>query len=157
MRIDRKVKTMLKDAGAKLKRNRKHQVYELPDGKNVVISSTPSDVNAMHSQVRDIKKATKTEEPKPQKPVGTKERRNKPGRQGEPKPTPPPPMSMADQLRMAELRQEKESIAEEKEFLAIQIELMEQERRALNSEILDLKIARRKCFWCRFREWWRRR
>ncbi len=44
-------------AGATLKRSKKHLVYELPNGKNVVVAATPSDVRAELNMVRDVKRA----------------------------------------------------------------------------------------------------
>jgi hypothetical protein len=41
--MTRRVVDALKSAGAVLKRRKKHLVYELPTGQNVVVSSTPSD------------------------------------------------------------------------------------------------------------------
>lgn len=47
MRIDRRVAGMLKNLGAQLVRTKKHLVYRVAGHRNVVLSHTPSDVNAV--------------------------------------------------------------------------------------------------------------
>jgi hypothetical protein len=56
--MTRRVVDALKSAGAVLKRRKKHLVYELPTGQNVVVSSTPSDVRAENNALREIRKAS---------------------------------------------------------------------------------------------------
>lgn len=73
----------LKEVGARLKRHRKHLVYELPNGRNVVMAKTPSDYRAEENVLRDIRKATGV--PREAKPTSEpKERRKKPGRMESP-------------------------------------------------------------------------
>lgn len=98
MRIDRKVKALLKQAGAHLKRSKKHLVFGTPGGKNIVLSHTPSDGNAVHAQIRDLKQHLNIPKDPPRM---VKEKRSKPGRHGEERmrPAPPPNNALADQLR----------------------------------------------------------
>lgn len=46
----------LKRAGAWLVRAHKHQVWRLPDGRNFVMSSSPSDHRAAQNQMRTLKR-----------------------------------------------------------------------------------------------------
>ncbi len=66
-------------AGATLKRAKKHLVFELPNGKNVVVPKSPSDHRAEENALRDIRKAVGLpRETKP--PADPRERLRKPGR-----------------------------------------------------------------------------
>ena len=56
-----RVMQALRDVGARLKRSRKHLVYELPNGKNVVVASTPSDFRAENHALREIRKVSGAE------------------------------------------------------------------------------------------------
>jgi len=79
-RITDRVRQALAAAGAKLKRTKKHLVYELPNGRTVVVSSTPGDPNSDWYTLRDIRAAADV----PRKPTvvsAPKEKRRKPGRQ----------------------------------------------------------------------------
>lgn len=53
-----RAKQLLRNLGARLKRHTKHLVYELPNGKTVVLSSTPSDsYHGEQNKIRDIRHA----------------------------------------------------------------------------------------------------
>lgn len=88
----------LKDVGATLKRAKKHKVFALPNGQNVVIASTPSDRRSEDNALRDIHKAAGVQraEKAPAKPKA--ERRAKPGR---PEPQWTLKGGMAEALRVA--------------------------------------------------------
>lgn len=75
----RRVSAALAAVGAQLKRAKNHLVYELPNGRTLVFSQTPSDYRAEEKMLRDIRHATGTvSQPKPSEP--RQERRRKPGR-----------------------------------------------------------------------------
>ncbi len=64
--------------GATLVRTKKHNVYELPNGKRVSMANTPSDVNAVRQQLRSLEKALGLREG-----LGEPgERRERPSKQG---------------------------------------------------------------------------
>lgn len=46
----------LKRAGAVLVRQRKHQVWRLPDGRNFVMAATPSDGRASANQIQMLRR-----------------------------------------------------------------------------------------------------
>ena len=47
---------MLESARMVLDRSRKHQVWKHPDGRSFTMSSTPSDSQAVHQQIRSLRK-----------------------------------------------------------------------------------------------------
>jgi len=49
----------LKRAGAVLVRNKNHQIWRLPNGRNYVMAQTPSDRRAERNQARELRKALK--------------------------------------------------------------------------------------------------
>lgn len=53
-----KLQAALAAVGARLKRHRKHLVYELPDGRNFVTASTPSDRHADANALRQLERMT---------------------------------------------------------------------------------------------------
>lgn len=74
-----RVEQALRAVGAVLKRQKKHRVYELPNGKNVVLPSTPSDGrHGEENSLTDIRKAAGVSKPK--KVNRKTERREKQGR-----------------------------------------------------------------------------
>jgi hypothetical protein len=75
--VSGRLKQALDDAGAVLKRSKKHLVYELPNGKSFTIPSTPSDSRADLNAISDLRKVAGIE--KAAKPP-RKERREKQGR-----------------------------------------------------------------------------
>jgi len=50
------IQKLLKRCGAELKRQHKHQVWRLPDGRNFVMAATPSDHRAAQNQMRMLKR-----------------------------------------------------------------------------------------------------
>lgn len=130
---DRKVQTLLKSLGARLKRHKKHLVYELPDGKNIVMSSTPSDFRAENNKIREISRIAGLNG---QRGIEgeRREKKNRPGRfESKPFGT-----SMADQLVALKIADPPEVSALKKEVVALQ--------KRLNS-----------CPVCALLAWWRRR
>lgn len=75
-----RVTAALEAVGATLKRDKKHRVYALPNGRNFVLSNTPSDsVHAEHNALGDLRRALDL--PREVKPeTAPKERHAKPGR-----------------------------------------------------------------------------
>lgn len=59
--MDKRIEQALAEAGARLLRHRKHLVYELANGRRVVMSSTPSDRREVQNALRDIRKAVGTQ------------------------------------------------------------------------------------------------
>lgn len=51
-----RVDSILTALGAKLKRQRKHQVWQLPNGRTFVRASTPSDTRSDANNLRDLRK-----------------------------------------------------------------------------------------------------
>jgi hypothetical protein len=47
---------VLKDAGARLLRNNKHELWVLPDGRRLVVSRTASDKRAVHNLQAQIER-----------------------------------------------------------------------------------------------------
>lgn len=74
-----RVAKVLKAVGARLKRDRKHLVYELPNGRNVVLPKTPSDWRSELNCVSDIRKAAGVAR-SPKAATEPRERKAKPGR-----------------------------------------------------------------------------
>lgn len=135
MKIDRTVKGLLREAGATLKRSKKHLVFGMPNGENVVLAQTPSDVNAIRNQIKDVKRHLPKDPPRV-----AKVRSAKPGRSGEPRhqPAPSPNNLLADQLR---------AIGVVESTLRTQIEELEQ-------MVAHLANQRDACWMCRLRMWW---
>lgn len=157
MRLDRRVKDLLKRAGATLKSSKKHLVFEVPGHRNVVLSHSPSDRNAVHQQVRDLTKIVGKEEPVRREPA---EKRAKPGRYGEPrhKPSPPPFNAMADQLRAigtveAALREEIRSLNFQADMVTKAYWAERDRTVGLKNEVIRLRGLRAHCWMCRFRDW----
>lgn len=105
MHQSKRVLAALDAVGARLKRQGKHQVYGLPNGRQVVVASTPSDWRAEENALRQIAHAAGLPkaalDPTPNHRKG--DRRRKPGRPHAqwslprlpqeappPRPTPPP-------------------------------------------------------------------
>lgn len=59
-----RVSELLESCGAVLKRRRKHEVYELPNGQNFVRASTPSDRRSDLNNLTDLKHQLKVVVPK---------------------------------------------------------------------------------------------
>lgn len=137
MKIDREVRSLLRNVGARLKRHRKHFVYEMPDGQNVVLSGTPKDpTTTKKKQITDIKRAAGIHE---SKPAVIREKKHKPGRHGEARyrPAPPPNNAFADQLRT----------------LGVTEKALRQEIADLQETITELRAFRARCLLCRLRDW----
>lgn len=100
-----RLEAALKSAGAVLKREKKHLVYELPNGRTFVTSKSPSDVRAEANAICDLRATAGVEvREKPRKaPADVRaERRSRPGRAGEspwPVASAPVAPSIGDQLR----------------------------------------------------------
>lgn len=54
-----RIREILKDLNATLLRQKRHQVWLLPNGNTVVMSNTPSDRRAEQNIIRDIRKAAR--------------------------------------------------------------------------------------------------
>lgn len=51
-----KIHRALKLAGEVLLRQRKHQIWRLPDGRNYIIATTPGDWRAEQNQLTDLRR-----------------------------------------------------------------------------------------------------
>ena len=84
-----RIRAALDGMGAKLKRGKKHLVYELPNGKTFVMSNSPSDtrrgeMNAL-ADLRAVAGVDVREERRKAPAEVRAERRRRPGRAGEPR------------------------------------------------------------------------
>lgn len=61
-RVSRKIAAALAAAGAQLQRQRKHQIYRLPNGRTFTVSSSPSDWRAEHNALARLKRTTTEKE-----------------------------------------------------------------------------------------------
>jgi len=50
------IQQQLKRCGAVLVRQRKHQIWRLPNGRNFVMAATPSDWRAAQKQIHDLRR-----------------------------------------------------------------------------------------------------
>jgi len=152
MKIDRTIKGLLKKAGATLKNRKKHLVFAVPGGRNIVLPHKAKDNETVSTQVRELKKHLG--EDAPAAPKVTRPRRSKPGRQGEARHQPPPPPNnpLAEQLRVlgiteTALKQELHQAIRERD-MAIQ------ERDNLRDWSAELQQQIEACWLCRFKKWW---
>lgn len=77
--VTKRIAEALDAAGAKLKRDKRHRVYELPNGQNLTVAQTPSDKLRHEDNVlRDLRKATGAVAV--HREGERRERRKKPGR-----------------------------------------------------------------------------
>lgn len=51
------VEVLLKKNGAMLIRQRKHLIYQLPNGRRIAVSGSPSDWRALRNQMAQIRRA----------------------------------------------------------------------------------------------------
>jgi hypothetical protein len=81
-----RLQAALDAVGARLKRDRKHLIYELPNGRNFVVAQTPSDSRGEQNAISDLR-AVAGVEVKPERRKASAdvraERRRRPGRQGD--------------------------------------------------------------------------
>lgn len=146
-----KVTALLEECGAVLKRSRKHQVYELPNGKNFVRASTPSDSKSDLNNLSDLNhqleivvpkkigaapSRAKTLRAKPKKQVSTERMKSKVAS-----------LSLAESLRMAGLTDD----ALRDQVAAIGSRVAEIEERQQRIE-----EHQSRCPACRFMNWWNR-
>jgi len=84
-KLSNRLTDALDAVGARLKRDKKHRVYELPNGRNFVVASTPSDARADRNAISDLRAATGVDVTARRKasPEVRAERRRRPGRAGE--------------------------------------------------------------------------
>jgi hypothetical protein len=149
-----------------LKRSKKHRVYELPDGQNIVMSATPGDHRAGENQLRDVRRALGIkQEPKPMR---TAPRRDKkpPQRPVAVHAAPCNGNTLADQLRrsgaeesvlrtkISELQLENGVLKADNDLFRGCNEDFYKEIDELASELGSLKSYLRRCPVCRLRRWW---
>jgi len=140
-----KVNELLSQAGAVLKRARKHEVWALPNGKKFVRGQTPSDKRADDNNLSDLKHTLGIV-----KPVAVEgERREKKATSGSaPAKTrykKPETLSLAQSLRMAGLTDD-----------AIRDRMSTQESRMceLEKRIEAAEAHVANCWACRLSRWW---
>lgn len=134
-----KIKALLSEHGAVLKRTRKHKVYEFPNGKTYVESSSPSSQTSDQNQLSDLKRVL--ELPKTGGQEGP--RRVKRPKQGRPevvhfeKFDGNPLLAQKLQLSGAVERGLRDELA----MNEVHIE-------TLNARIRDLEARQCECWWC---------
>lgn len=131
MDADIEVNRLLAECGAVLVRNKKHEVWKLPNGGTFTRAATPSDHRAHLNQLTDLRRELGIVDPE----------RGKPGerRQRKVKATPPPRCSaeptgggvLAEKLMVTGVLEKR-----------------------LRAEIEELKSNCGRCWWCRFKQWW---
>lgn len=141
MNPGKRVTETLKAIGARLKRNAKHQVWELPNGQTFVRANTPSDVRAEHNNLSDLRHAAGILDPERGKPGERRDRRRKPGRMDTASHVHAAPCSdFAEKLSLSGAVEA--SLRNEIQILAEQLQRAEAKAAA--------------CWWCRFQEWRKR-
>jgi hypothetical protein len=131
----------LKSIGARLKRQKKHEVWELPNGKTFVRASTPSDACADNNNLADLRRVAGLADPDRGKPGQRRERRSKPGR-----------MESKGHVHAAPV-----SDFAAKLSLSGAVEAgLRNEIAALTQKIADTEArhAAERCWWCRLKGWW---
>lgn len=144
-----KVNELLAGCGAVLKRRRKHEVYELPNGQNFVRASTPSDRKGDLNNLSDLKHQLKVVVPKkigaapsraklsrakPRKTVSTERMKSKVAS-----------LSLAESLRMAGLTDD---------VLRDRVEAFESRLSEIEARLCRAEEHRATCLACRFVDWW---
>lgn len=87
-KINGKLRDALDSLGATLKREKKHLVWELPNGRTFVTAKSPSDHRAEKNALTDLEaiSGVAVVERRKASPEVRAERRQRPGRHGEPSP-----------------------------------------------------------------------
>lgn len=97
-----KTHEVLKSIGAVFKRKKKHEIWELPNGKVLSCSSTPSDCRADENALRDLRRMMGPTDPERGKPGERREKKlKKQPRPPEFRSTPTINTAFADQLRVS--------------------------------------------------------
>lgn len=82
MNAGAEVSKLLKESGAILKRDKKHEVWQLPNGNNFIRAKTPSDSNEALNNLTDLKRALGISAPDRGQPGERRAHKHKPGRMG---------------------------------------------------------------------------
>lgn len=143
-----RVTQLLRECGAVLKRRRKHEVYELPNGKNFVRASTPSDRRADLNSLSDLKRQLGVETVKEQASPS----RNKLSRKRAPKGHGKAErirgkvasLSLAESLRLAGLTDD--ALRERVALLERRVEMIESQHRSIQDH-------QQQCLACRVARW----
>lgn len=151
-KVNGRLSEALSAIGARLKREKKHLVFELPNGRNFVMAKSPSDNRGERNALSELRAVAGVEvEERRKAPADVRaERRRRPGRDGE-----APRWGAADsQLASALMntglveKQLREQIAELEKVLVVAEELAADNKR-LNVELAALKRRWfvRLCLW----------
>lgn len=147
------VDRILRERGAVLSRQRKHEVWRFPDGKTFVRASTPSDWRADLNNLRDLRRVLGLVDPQRGVPGERRQRKEKhasPARKalaigatagG----------ALQDQLRLVGLKEDalQQDIARLKLALTQAMEANARKRFRLR------QYETRRCWWCRIQRWFR--
>lgn len=145
-----KVTKLLNDVGAVLKRQRNHEVWQLPNGKNFVRAKTPSDSHGDDNNLSDLKRELGIVTVKePAAPSATKMRRRKLGKtvQHERLKSNVASLNLAESLRMAGLTDD--ALRERLTQAETRMEEIQQQLTALQMQVDN-------CWAIRFALWLRR-
>lgn len=145
MDAELEVKRLLKENGAVLKRDKRHEVWQLPNGQMFTRSKTPSDFRAADNNLTDLKRALGIVEPERGKPGERREKPNKPGR--EKRTTITPSRTLRDQLTESGVLEE-----------ALRVQITDLEAKISNQRLLleTLSGYTERCWGCKLRRFWKR-
>jgi hypothetical protein len=138
---------LLIEAGATVARQKKHEVWKLPDGRIWTRSKTPSDSHSDQNNLSDLKKMLGIRDGGRSNPDRVKK---KPAHGGAGKAREWPSVGsnpLADQLRMSGAVEQK--LREEMEMVKDRIVTIE-------AELLHERAERQACWCCRLRAWWKK-
>lgn len=138
---------LLIEAGAKVARHKKHEVWKLPDGRIWTRSKTPSDSHSDQNNLSDLKKMLGIRDGGWSNPDRVKK---KPDHGGDGKYREWPSVGsnpFADQLRMSGAVENK---------LREEIQMFKDHIMTIEAELLHERAARQACWYCRLRAWWKK-
>lgn len=154
MSAEDQVNHLLRESGARLIRDRKHEVWRLPNGRNFVRAKTTSDCRSERNNLSDLRRA-----------LGIEVERGQPGERREkvyrPKQRPsreffekPVNNGLADQLRLKGVAES--ALREELELVQFENASLKEQLEEAAEEIEQLESRACACLWCRARSWTRR-
>jgi hypothetical protein len=143
-----KVTEMLNECGAILKRAHKHQVWQLPNGKNFVRASTPSDRKGDLNNLSELKHQLEIVSPirssAPPKARMSKAKKPK-GQSSTPRlKSNVASLSLAESLRMAGITDES---------LRDRVSGLENRMGRIEQRQTDIEVRQSRCWACRIQQW----
>lgn len=149
-----RVLQLLAEVGAVLKRDKKHRVYALPNGRNFVVANTPSDSRGELNSLSDLRKALdlprETKPASPPKPKARKPGREEPLWQGLPAPASPLASALRESgLVEQQLRAKIDQLERELVLSADRIRMLQQQIESLRIGIRarDRRLAELHRWW----------